>query len=134
MNVSPGDRIPDWEMKSVRPERMRTMAAILRDPNPIHWDRTVGAARGLGDHTVNQGPLGLSYMVNMLHAWAGPGSLRRVFMTFPGPVLDGDRVVARGVVTAVRTEAGARLADCDVWLERDGVALLKGNATVALPA
>lgn len=134
MIVNPGDSIPDWVMESVRPERMRTMAAILRDPNPVHWDRDAVAAIGFGHRTINQGPLGLSYMVNMLHEWAGPGSIRRLVMTFPMPVLDGDRIVAKGRVTAVRKEAGKRLADCDIWLERAGTEPpLKGTATVELP-
>ena len=134
MNVQVGDTIPEWDMPSVLPQRMRTMAAILRDPNPVHWDRRVVAARGFGEHTINQGPLGLSYMVNMLHAWAGPGCVRRVVMRFPMPVFDGDHIIARGKVTAVREEAGQRLVDCDIWLHREGTRNpLEGSATVALP-
>ena len=134
MTVKAGDMIPDWVMESVRPERMRTMAAILRDPNPVHWDRNSVAALGFGEHTIKQGPLGLSYMVNMLHEWAGPGSIRRLVMTFPMAVLDGDHITAKGVVTAVREEAGKRVADCDIWLERpDTEPPLKGTATVELP-
>lgn len=135
MNVKPGDEIPSWDMPSVRPERMRTMAAILRDPNPVHWDPRVVAKLGYGDHTINQGPLGLSYMVNMLHAWSGPTSIRRIYMTFPMAVLDGDHIVAQGKVTAVREEDGKRYADCDIWLHREGTANpLEGKATVELPA
>ena len=85
MNVSAGDEIPAWDMPSVRPERMRTMAAILRDPNPVHWDPRVVAKLGYGDHTINQGPLGLSYMVNMLHAWTGPTSIRRIYISHQCP-------------------------------------------------
>lgn len=133
MNVVAGDKIPDWLMESVRPERMRTMAAILRDPNPVHWDRNACAALGFGQRTINQGPLGLSYMVNMLHAWAGQGSIRRLVMTFPLVVLDGDRITARGAVTDVREVDGERLADCDIWLEREpGDRPLMGTATVKL--
>jgi acyl dehydratase len=135
MSVKPGDAIPEWLMESVRPERMRTMAAILRDPNPVHWDRSSCDALGYGKRTINQGPLGLSYMVNMLHAWAGPGSISRLVMTFPKVVLDEDRIHARGTVTAVREEGGVRLADCDIWLEREpGDRPLVGTATVVLPA
>ena len=134
MNVRVGDEIPPWVMPSVRPERMRTMAAILRDPNPVHWDREVCEQIGFGRHTINQGPLGLSYMVNMLHAWAGPRCLRRLIMRFPLVVLDGDHITARGKVTAVREEAGETLVDCDVWLQRAGTANpLEGSATVVLP-
>jgi acyl dehydratase len=136
--VSPavGDLIPEWEMARVSPERMRTMAAILRDPNPIHWDRDAVASLplGLGQRTINQGPLGLSYMINMLHAWAGPECVRRIVMRFPQVVLDEERVVARGEITALREQQGQRLADCRIWLEHQerGV-LLEGTATIALP-
>ena len=114
MNPAVGDKIPEWVMDSVSAERMRTMAAILRDPNPVHWDRDAvdSLPLGLGQRTINQGPLGLSYMVNMLHAWAGAGCLRRLVMRFPQVVLDGERVVARGEISALREEDGEPLADC----------------------
>ena len=136
MNCQVGDSIPEWVMTSVSAERMCTMAAILRDPNPLHWDRDAVAAlpMELGQRTINQGPLGLGYMVNMLHAWAGTGSIRRIVMRFPQVVLDGECVVAQGVVTALREEQGQRLADCDIWLQHSerGV-LLEGTATIRLP-
>ena len=137
MNVVAGQPIPEWVMESVSPERMRTMAAILRDPNPIHWDREAVDALplGLGKRTINQGPLGLSYMVNMLHAWAGPRCLRRLVMRFPQVVLDGERVIARGEVTGVRQDNDEQLADCRVWLEHaERGVLLEGEAVIALPS
>ena len=135
MSHAPGDRIPEWVMPRVAPERMRTMAAILRDPNPIHWDREAVASLplGLGRRTINQGPLGLSYMVNMLHAWAGPECIRRILMRFPQVVLDGECVIARGEITALRTARNEQLAECRIWLEhQDRGVLLEGTATVVL--
>ncbi len=134
MNVKVGDRIPEWVMERVSPERMRTMAAILRDPNPLHWDREVVARLGLGERTINQGPLGVSYMVNMLQAWAGENCIRRIVVRFPNPIiLDEDRIVACGAVTGLSETDGIRLAECDVWLERDGEAgLIEGTATIRL--
>ena len=131
MSVKPGDSIPPWEMASVSAEKMKTMAAILRDPNPLHWDRDAvdSLPYGLGRRTINQGPLGLGYIVNMLHAWQGAGCLARIHMTFPNLVLDGDHVIARGTVTSV--EKG--LACCEVWLENsDGQRLLVGDADVRI--
>lgn len=134
MKVAVGDSIPEWDMPEVSAARMRTMAAILRDPNPVHWDREVCDQLGFGKRTINQGPLGLSYMINMLHAWTGPESIRRLYMTFPLVILDGDHVTAQGRITALREENGERLADCDIWLHRDGSAHpLEGRATVKLP-
>ena len=135
MKVAVGDEIPHWEMPSVSAARMRTMAAILRDPNPVHWDRRVCAQLGFGERTINQGPLGLSYMINMLHEWTGPTSIRRIVMRFPQVILDGDKVTARGEVTGMREENGERLADCRIWLHREGSEPpLEGTATVALPS
>jgi acyl dehydratase len=136
-----GDSIPEWIMESVSAERMRTMAAILRDPNPLHWDRDAVNSLPvvdtlpfkLGKRTINQGPLGLSYIVNMLHEWMGPECIKRFYITFPQVVLDEDCVIARGTITALREEQGIQLADCDIWLEHSerGV-LLEGKATVQL--
>jgi acyl dehydratase len=130
-----GDAIPEWVMESVSPERMCTMAALLRDPNPIHWDREAvdKLPLGLGKRTINQGPLGLSYMINMLHAWMGPECIRRIVMTFPQLVLDNERVVARGIIAALYEKDGLSLAECDIWLEKEGAGkLLEGTATVCL--
>lgn len=135
MKPAVGDSIPEWIMPEVSAERMRTMAALLRDPNPLHWDRDAVAAlpMGLGKRTINQGPLGLGYMVNMLHAWAGAGCIRRMVTRFPQVVLDGEEVIARGKVAGLREVNGERLADCSIWLEhaQRGV-LLEGEVTVSL--
>ncbi len=134
MSVEVGTRLPEWTLDSVDPAAMKVYAALARDPNPIHWDRSEVAARGLGDRLINQGPLSLGYVINMLLAWSGPAGLRALSARFTAPVLDGDRVTAGGIVTAVRDGAGGRIADCDVWLTRgDGVRAIEGTATVLLP-
>lgn len=133
MNVSIGDEIPGWDMASVEAARMRTMAAILRDPYPVHWDRAANERIGFGGRVINQGPLNLGYIVNMLHAWTGPASVRRLTVKFGAPVLDEDHVTAKGRVTSIDEVGGERRATCEVWLERDGKAIVTGSAVVALP-
>ena len=134
MTVAVGMTLPEWTLESVDPAPMKVYAALARDPNPIHWDRAEVAARGLGDRLINQGPLSLGYVINMLLAWSGPAGLRALSARFTAPVLDGERVTAGGVVTAVRDVADGRVADCDVWLTRaDGVLAIEGTATVVLP-
>ena len=132
LKVAVGDEIPHWEMPRVDPQRMKTMAAILRDPYPVHWDREAVAAMGMGRVVINQGPLNLSYVANMLMAWAGDGCIRRLTVTFPKWVVDEDHVVASGVVTEIFDSKGERRARCDVLLSRDGEALVAGTAEVAL--
>jgi acyl dehydratase len=133
MSVRVGDEIPPWTMDSVDPARMKTMAAILRDPYTVHWDRAGNALFGFGERVINQGPLNLSYIVNMLIEWAGPTCVRRLTVSFGRPVLDGDSVVARGRVTALEEHDGELRATCDVTLERDGEVVVSGTAVVACP-
>ena len=54
MTVQIGDVIPSWSMDSVDPARIKTMAAILRDPYPVPWDRSANWAMGLGGRVINQ--------------------------------------------------------------------------------
>jgi acyl dehydratase len=133
MDAQVGTELPAWTLGRVNPDKMKVFAAIARDPNPIHWDASEVAKRGLGERVINQGPTNLGYVVNMLLAWAGPTSLRSLTVRFTSNVFGGDRVVAGGVVTALREENGEHLADCDVWLDRDdGTRTVAGTATVAI--
>lgn len=133
MTVDVGFALPEFVIDPVTPERMKTYAAILRDPNPIHWDRDAVAAAGHGERLINQGPANLGYVMTMLMNWAGPESIRRIQVRFTSNVFEQDRVTAGGIVTAVRDEGTTRLADCDVWLDTaDGTRTVVGSATVAL--
>jgi acyl dehydratase len=131
--VRVGDPVPEWRLASVSPERMGLLAAILRDPNPIHWDRAEVAKRGLGDRLINQGPINVAYVCNALAAWAGPTALRSLTVRFTANVFDGDEVIAGGVVTGVEPDGDVTLATCDVWLDRgDGTRAVEGRAVVAI--
>ncbi len=134
MKIAVGDTIPPFEMESVTPERMKTVAAIFRDPFPVHWDRDATRAMGFEGRLLNQSPINLGYVLNMLMAWAGPTSVRRIRTEFPEPVFDGDTVRAGGRVVALSTDAGQTLAECEAWLERqDGVRSVAARAWVVLP-
>jgi acyl dehydratase len=126
--------LPEWVLEEVPAEKMKTMALLLRDPNPIHWDVAAVQRLGMGDKVINQGPNNMAYVINMLVDWAGdPAALRAIKVRFMANVFAGDRVVAGGTVTAVREEGGERLADCEVWLDRNGEErALTGTATVGV--
>jgi acyl dehydratase len=113
--VVTGTPIAPFVVESVDAQKMKTMAALLRDPYQVHWDREATTAIGLGGRVINQGPLNLSYVVNALHAYAGAGCVRRLTVAFNRPVFDGDRVVAGGEV--LETVDG--VSTCRVWLRRD---------------
>jgi len=116
----------------VDPQRMKTMAALLRDPYPIHWDPESVSDEAHGGRTVNQGPLNLAYIANMLMAWAGDTSLRRLTASFHAHVLAGDTVTASGEVEEVFEVGDERRARCSVRLVRGPDLIVSGQAEVSL--
>lgn len=130
-----GTELPGYEVASVSAEKMKTMAALLGDPTPIHWDVATLRALGMGDRPVNQGPLNMAYVMNAVAAWAGgPDRLRGWRVRFLGNVLAGQRLRVRATVRAIRDEGRERLADCDVVLEVvDGDVVLSGSMTAVIP-
>ena len=132
MSVVSGDRIPVWSHGPVTPERMALMAAILRDPNPIHFEpaTTGGDEKGL---RINQGPLNVGYVANMLTSWAGPDSIKRLRVRFVANVFEGDEVEASGVGTAIANSPDGAVAECDVQLVRsNGDLVLTGTAIIKI--
>ena len=114
----------------VSAEKMKIYAAILRDPNPIHWDRSELAERGLGDRLINQGPINLGYVVNLLtSASAGPQAIKRLTVRFGENVREGDVVVAHGLVRSVDENT----ATCEIWLELpSGRRAVEGTAVIEI--
>lgn len=133
LTVVVGTQIPELEL-TVDPEKMKVMAALLADPNPIHFDVRALAALGMDQRPVNQGPLNMGYLQTMLARWAGGRDRLLAFrVRFQGNVLAGDTVRAQGVVTAIHTTQRGRVATCDISLGVVGGAVaLSGTADVLI--
>jgi acyl dehydratase len=125
-----GEPVPPLVIDDVGADRMKTMAALLRDPYAIHWDPEAVRAAGHGDRPVNQGPLNLAYVANMLMAWAGDGSIRRLTVSFHARVLADDTVVATGEVIERAVVDGEQVARCAVRLTRGDDVIVSGTAVV----
>jgi len=127
-----GQDLPPLVVESVDPEKMKLMAAILRDPNPIHFDAESVRALGLGDGVINQGPSNLSYAVNMVTRWSGgQRTVRSVAMRFLGNVFAGDRVECRGRVAAVEDDSGLVTVEVEALVRERPV--LQGTVVVSSP-
>jgi acyl dehydratase len=121
-------------MERVTPERMKTVAAIFRDPFPVHWDREATRAMGFEGKLLNQSPINLGYVINMLVRWAGPTCVRRIRAEFPEPVFDGESVQTGGSVVSLTREGNQTIAECEAWLDRqDGTRSVVARAWVAIP-
>jgi 3-hydroxybutyryl-CoA dehydratase len=127
MPLEPGAELEPFEIESVSAEAMRTLAALLRDPTPIHFaPEVVAETMGLGHRVINQGPANLAYVMNALLANAPEGRIERIEVSFRGNVLDEQHVTAGGTVTSV--DDGA--VSVDVQLDADGTTALQGTAVI----
>ena len=130
-SLQPGQALEPHVIESVSPEPMKTMAAILDDPNPIHYDTASVRALGLGERPINQGPSNLGYLMEMLVEFAGSAErLRRVRVRFLGNVFAGERVECKGSVTSVDAAAGT--AELAVEASADGRPVLSGIAVIGV--
>lgn len=92
---SPPAEVLTWRLPRVDPERMKVLALLLGDPNPIHFDGEAANRAGLGDVPVNQGPATIAMIYN-LFAQAYPGRrVRRLQVRLLGNVLAGQAVTVR---------------------------------------
>jgi acyl dehydratase len=129
--VRPGLELEPLVVESVDVEKMKTMAALLQDPNPIHYDVDLVRHLKMGDAPVNQGPINLAFLMEAVSRFAGgPENLKAIRLRFLGNVFGGERVECTGTVTAVDAEAGT--AELEVAATSDGRPVLGGTATVRL--
>ncbi len=134
--IQPGEEIPPFDIPSVSTEKMKTMAALLHDSNPIHYDVDAVKALGMRDRPINQGPNNMAYVMTMLSQWAGGHDrLRNFEVRFLSNVAAEDALRASGTVIAIRVAGGLSLADCAVRLDIvGGPCVLQGTASVVVDA
>jgi acyl dehydratase len=127
MSYAVGDALPPFTIESVSPEAMKQWAVFLADPNPIHLDVEVVKAKGLGDRVINQGPINVAYMMNMLMQAFPGGRIKAMDSRFLDNVYGGDRAVVTGKVAAIQ---GPEII-CEFMLEVDGRGVVNsGTATI----
>lgn len=127
MTLEMADVLPSFRFGPVSPESMVIWADVLRDPNPIHLDRSAVAAMGLGTMLINQGPANLAYLLNaVLEAYPG-AVVERFSSRFVGNVLEGDMVVVSGTVTEIEPTLGGARVTIAMVLQVEG----RGHALTA---
>ncbi len=110
-------------------------AAVNDEFVPIHMDDAAGQAQGFPG-AFGMGNLMWSYLHNLVRDWIGDdGRIVAMGCSFRSPNLRGMTVEARGTVTAVRDEDGARLVDLELTVvdhDNADTVLVPATATVAL--
>jgi len=115
MSWSVGQELPPFVIDSVDTEAMKQWAVFLADPNQIHLDVEVVKAKGLGDRVINQGPINVAYMMNLLLKAFPGGRIGTMDSRFLDNVYGGEKIVAKGHVEAIE---GNRVT-CAVTLESE---------------
>lgn len=132
-DVKEGDEIPSATL-ACDSQRLVLWAAGSGDYYQIHYDKDFAQATGLPDR-ITHGALKHALLGRMLHEWAGEqGKVIRVACQYRGMDMINKDVIARGVISAKRSENGRNLVDLEVWTEDPvGQKTTPGTATVALP-
>jgi len=122
------------QLDHVDPARMKTLALLLADPNPIHFDRAAAQRLAGTDQVVNQGPSTMALGVNMLLA-AFPGArLVSYRVRLLGLVLAGDGVEGGGTAVDREILDGQERVRCQLHLGVPGRGrVIEGEAVLELP-
>ncbi|KGB83316.1 MAG: hypothetical protein CL814_10505 [Confluentimicrobium sp.] len=134
MKIETGAELPAYRIESVSPETMKVWAPILRDPNPIHLDREVVKAKGLGERLINQGPINVAYVMDMLMRNFPQGRIVSMTNRFVDNVYEDDAVEATATITGVEKAGDETRVSCDFALKADERSVvISGTAVVAVP-
>lgn len=115
-----GFELSPWSLTSVDPEKMKVLALLLADPNPIHFDASAALLATGSDRTVNQGPSSIAMLYNLIHINYPGCHVRTLRARLAGNVLADDDVVATGVVSSVTADANGTVVVVDVQLAAGG--------------
>jgi acyl dehydratase len=129
-----GDELPRWRLDRVDAERMKVLALLLADPNPLHYDHRAAERAGFAER-VNQGPSNMAMLINMLGDAFPRGRVTRLRVQLRGTVLAGTPVRAGGRILHRESGPDGESVSCEVHLDTDaGERVLTGEADVELPA
>ena len=128
--MRPGEIVGTLVIDPVPESAMKTMAALLDDPTPIHYDPAAVRAAGMGQAPINQGTINVGYLVELAcRIGGGRESLRSITVRLLGSVFAGDCLRCTAEVLSVDSEAG--LLELELSGKVGSRAVLSGRATVA---
>jgi len=131
--VAVGTALPTLTKPAITKDTLKAYGPAAGDPNPIHLDEEF-AKNACYPGVFAHGMLSMGYLGEFLHrAAGGVANVRKFRARFAKLTWPGDVIACKGVVTAVRDEAGTRVVDCDIWTETQaGERKVVGSATLAL--
>lgn len=127
--VKVGDQMPERVVSNVAVSDFVKYAGAGGDFNPIHHDPAFAALAGQ-ESVFAMGMWQAGVLGMAVADWLGAMNTRRFGTRFRERVWPGDEITCKGTVTAVREEAGERLADLELEVVRqNGSIAVQGWAT-----
>jgi acyl dehydratase len=127
-------KLPDWTLAEVDAEKMKILALLLADPNPLHFDPSVASRLGIAEGPVSQGPSTMAMLANLVRSAFPHGRLTRLHVQFRDSVVAGQQVRAHGRVVASELVPEGKRVRCEMALDAAGRVALQGDAEVVVPA
>ena len=134
-DLQEGDEITDWApVEGISRTHFVRYAGASGDFNPMHHDDTVATKVGypsvFGHGMFTAGVLG-----HYLTDWVGVGNLRKYAVQFRGQLYPGATMSFKATITRKYKEGDENRIDADIEVsDQNGVVLLKGSCTAALPS
>ena len=128
-----GDEIP-VVTADITATQLFLMSAVTDNPHRIHYDKEWALHEGYPERVIH-GPLQGEMLSQSLQGWVGTtGWLKRLEYSNRAFAVLGERLICKGKITSLTTDASNHYAELDCWIEKeDGTVTAPGSATVVLP-
>lgn len=132
-DIETGEVVTEKTYPDIDESGMKIVSALMRDPNPIHYDRRLVEDRGYPG-LVNQGPINVSYITQtVLSILDTPRDMLSLRVRFEEMVFENDTVTVRVEVEDKSATPDGKRVDLALTLEKDdGTVGATGVATVRL--
>lgn len=134
-NIEIGLSLPPLTKGPITRQMLVEWCAAENDYYNLHYDERVAEQMKLPGTPI-QGTFKYALMGQMVQRWlSGKGTLRKISAAYRGLDLEGETLVAHGVVSSINPADGGRLVLIDVWVENSkGDRSTTGQATAFIPA
>ena len=131
--IKAGDAPPPLSCGPLTRTQFVRYAGASHDFNPNHHDEVYAVANG-NKAVFGMGMLAGGYCARLLTDWFGDGSLQRLRIRFASRFWPGDVLTCTARVVGKHEAGGHGLVDCEFSaVNQDGHAVIRGDATAALP-
>jgi acyl dehydratase len=129
--IEAGDEVPQHAEPPIQRIQLVKYAGASGDFNRIHVEEGFAVAAGYKS-VFAHGMLTMAFLGKLAARFAGgPHRVRRIACRFKAITWPGDVVTCHGLVTSVRDEDGARLAELKLWATtQEGAITCDGTATI----